>query len=1081
MKIITHCVLLVLLATSLWAQDSPEPTIIKTDAPDWENPEIIGRNKLPAYATMMSYSSKEQALSGDKENSPWFKSLNGLWKFQYSPKPAERPIDFIKPDFQDKAWAEIEVPSNWEMEGYGIPLYTNSTYPFGHNQPNIGHDDNPVGSYRLHVELPNDWEKRQTILHFDGVKSAFYLWVNGEKVGYSQGSRTPAAFDISDYVKPGKNLIAAEVYRWCDGSYLEDQDYWRLSGIFRDVYLWSRNSNANIKDVKITTELNDVFTQADLKADVKLESGSKGALQIELLDEGNKTVFSSKQKFNSEVLNFSKQVNSPKLWSAEQPNLYTLLFSLYDKKGKLVEVIPQKVGFRRVEITANHIFKINGVAVKLKGVNRHEHHPDKGQVVTRESMLRDIELFKKYNINAVRTSHYPNAPEWYELCDQYGIYVMDEANIESHGYLREKNGSPISNNPEWKAAHVDRVRRMAERDKNHPSVVIWSSGNEAAHGPNLAACAEWFRKHHPERPVHYEGTKSPFTKKHPEPEYVKTHTDMISGMYPHPGWGGDWPLGPSILCEYSHAMGNSNGTLQDYWEHIYKTHKLIGAFVWDWMDQGIRQPVPEKYKANAGVGPVKDYYLAYGGTLQTKYYNDNNFCMNGLIAADWTPHPGLKALKHVVRNVQVVDVMAEESVLRINNLYDFTNLKEFAKGSWELLVDGKAQIGGKLSSLDIEAHNAKNIRLLDFPENLPEMGELLLNVYFHSTEQYSPLVSEGYLLAQEQIVLREQLPEYKNTVAKEGNSFTVEDNQEQIIIKNDKIELSIDKQKGLLKKLSYNGKKMIEEGGRPDLWRAGTDNDKVPFLFENVFGPQTNRIRNLENASPYCLATIALVIPVINIEKDKNKVVIKAKWELKEDVGNCKINYTIHSDGTLACDIAYDLKQLKDKRKPRPLRIGTAWKLPAEFNQLKWYGRGPDETYPGRSFEPLGIYQGSVDEQWTDYNRPQENGAKSGTRWFTLSNNEGDGIKVFTSNNKALSFNASHYSREEMEKARYSFEMNRDEAIYLNIDHKQMGVGGIKSWGERPLEKYMLNTGAYNYSFVIIPFEMEKQNSNSNL
>jgi len=1070
MKFLAHCVLLILLGTSLSAQDSPEPTIIKTDAPDWENPEIIGRNKLDAHATMMSYSSKEQALLGDKAKSPWFKSLNGSWKFNYAPKPADRPIDFYKTDFQDKTWAEIEVPSNWEMEGYGTPLYANSTYPFGKNQPNIGHDDNPVGSYRLQVELPEDWNKRQTILHFDGVKSAFYLWVNGEKVGYSQGSRTPAAFDISEYVNSSKNLIAVEVYRWSDGSYLEDQDYWRMSGIFRDVYLWSRNTKASIKDVKITTDLNDAFTQADLKAAVKFASGSKGALQVELLDEANTSIFSSKQKFNGETFNFSQQVNSPKLWSAEHPNLYTLVFSLYDKKGKLVEVIPQKIGFRKVEITADHLFKINGVAVKLKGVNRHEHHPDKGQVVTRESMLRDIKLFKENNINAVRTSHYPNTPEWYSLCDQYGIYVMDEANIESHGYLREKNGSPISNNPEWKAAHLDRVRSMAERDKNHPSVVIWSSGNEAAHGPNLAACAEWFRAHHPERPVHYEGTKSPFTKKHPEPEYVKTHTDMISGMYPHPGWGGDWPLGPSILCEYSHAMGNSNGTLKEYWEHIYKTPKLIGAFVWDWMDQGIRQPVPEKYKANAGVGPVKDYYLAYGGTLQTKYFNDNNFCMNGLIAGDWTPHPGLKALKHVMRNVWLVEAMPEEKTLEVKNLYDFTNLNEFAKGSWELLLDGEVKNKGKLSSLNIEAHSTKNIKLLDFPENLPKTGELLLNMYFHSTGQYSPLVTEGHLLAQEQIVLREQLPEFKNTVLNEGDTFTVEENQEQIIIKNNTVEFAIDKQKGLLKKLSYNGNKVVEEGGHPDLWRAGTDNDKVPFLFENVFGPQTDKVRSLENASPYCLATLELVKPAINVEKDKDKVIVKARWELKEDVGNCEINYTIHSDGTLACNVAYDLKQLKDKRKPLPLRIGTAWKLPAGFDQLKWYGRGADETYPGRSFEPIGIYQGSIDEQWTDYNRPQENGAKSGTRWFTLSNNDGAGIKVVTSDKQALSFNVSHYSREQMENARYTHVMNRNGEVYLNIDHKQMGVGGIKSWGERPLEKYQLTTGIYKYGFVIIPF-----------
>ncbi len=734
MKNITLCIFYILLATNLLAQEtSLEPTIIQSDAPDWENPEIIGRNKLPAYATMMSYSSKEQALLGNKENSSWFKSLNGLWKFHYSSKPADRPKDFFKTDFQDKAWSKIKVPSNWEIEGYGIPIYSNSHYPFGFNQPNIGHADNPVGSYRLYFELPDDWEKRQTIVHFDGVKSAFYLWINGKKVGYSQGSRTPAVFDISAYVKSGKNLIACEVYRWSDGSYLEDQDYWRLSGIFRDVYLWSRNATANIQDITISLKLNDTFTQADLTTAVMFEPGTKGSVHLELLDEGYNQVFSSKKKITSETLALTEHVNSPNLWNAERPNLYTILLSLYDKKGKLVEIIPQKVGFRKVEIVDN-IFKINGVAVKLKGVNRHEHHPDFGQVVTRESMLRDIELFKKNNINAVRTSHYPNTPEWYDLCDQYGIYVIDEANIESHGYIRQKGGSPISNNPEWKATHIDRIRSMAERDKNHPSVIIWSTGNEASYGPNMMACAEWLRTNHPERPVHYEGTKNLFNPKdQPGAEFVKAHTDMESAMYPEPGWDGDWPLGPSIICEYSHAMGNSNGTLNEYWEHIYKTPKLIGAFVWDWMDQGIRQHVPEEYKANIGVGPINDYYLAYGDTLQTEYHNDNNFCMNGLIAADWTPHPGLKALKHVIRNVHVVDVMTEKKSLTVKNLYDFTNLREFVKGSWELLIDGEKLHEGKLSPLEIEPHSTENTTLLEFPENLPENGEMLLNIYFHST------------------------------------------------------------------------------------------------------------------------------------------------------------------------------------------------------------------------------------------------------------------------------------------------------------------------------------------------------------
>ncbi|MEE8452438.1 MAG: glycoside hydrolase family 2 TIM barrel-domain containing protein, partial [Thermoguttaceae bacterium] len=610
MKTITGVLILcgmTLLATS----GSPA----RAETPDWENPEVFDVNKEPPHATLAVYPDVKSAIRADRAASPWFQSFDGKWKFHWVSKPADRPMEFFKTDYDDTAWDKIPVPSNWQMHGYGTPIYVNIRYPFSPTDPpHIPHDDNPVGSYRRAFTLPESWQRRHVFLHFDGVESAMYVWVNGHKVGYSQGSRTPAEFDISAYLKPGENLLAVEVYRYSDGSYLEDQDFWRLSGIFRDVYLFS-TGDLHVRDFWAKTDLDDDYQGATLNVNVKLrnygKAAMKGRLDAVLFVEERRAERSTaegrsfvpivnrplvppqSQSVNvspgEEIsLDLSLPVDNPKKWSAETPNLYSLLLVLKDAAGDVIEVIPSHVGFREVEIRDGQLL-VNGRAVLLKGTNRHEHDPDTGHAISRESMLRDIRLMKQHNINAVRTSHYPDTPLWYDLCDRLGLYLIDEANIESHGMgYGEKS---LAKNPLWKAAHLDRTIRMVQRDKNHPSVIIWSLGNEAGDGVNFTATANWIRQNDPTRPVHYERAGN------------GPNTDIICPMYPSPAsveaYGSRPRTRPMILCEYAHAMGNSVGDLWSYWRPIYKHKHLQGAFVWDWVDQGLRKEIP-------GLATVRD-------------------------------------------------------------------------------------------------------------------------------------------------------------------------------------------------------------------------------------------------------------------------------------------------------------------------------------------------------------------------------------------------------------------------------------------------------------------------------------------
>jgi len=998
------------------------------DAAEWNDLNVLQLNREVPRATMMVYPDAEAAKAYDRTTSPWFQSLNGEWKFNWVRSPKDRPTDFHKPEYDVNGWGTIPVPANWEMEGHGVRIYNNVKYPFKKDPPNAPTDWNPVGSYRREFEVSNDWNGRETYIVFDGVQSAFYLWINGEKVGYSQGSRTPAEFNITQYLKPGKNVLAAEVYRWCDGSYLEDQDFWRLSGIYRDVYLWS-TARSHIRDFTVVTDLDDQYKDAELKVDIDLIG--QGTVEVDLFDAEGKKVLSHPET----------RIANPRKWTAETPYLYTALITLKDTAGKTIEVIPQRVGFRETEII-NSRFCINGVPVLIKGANRHEHHADTGHTIDRESMIRDIQLLKENNFNAIRTCHYPNLPMWYDLCDEYGIMLWDEGNIESHG-MGYGNAS-LAKQPEWMEAHVDRVQRMVERDKNHPSVITWSIGNEAGDGVNIAACYQWIKANDPTRPIHYERT-----------EDGRENTDIINTMYSSADkirkyTKSEWKK-PFIICEYMHAMGNSSGGAKEYWDLFYEDNTAQGGFVWDWMDQGIRTPVPAEFKKNIGNGPVEETFFAYGGWFEDPagIRTDGNFCMNGLISAGQVPHPGAYAMKYLQRNVHVSPDNLKVGTVKIKNWHDFTRLSDAVTGMWKVEGNGRQIAEGRISDLDIAPHTEK-IVALELPEIIPEAGvEYFLTLEFLAKGNYHPLVGEGYLLAWDQFKLPVEKP--LAYAAVEG-SVMVHDAADFIVVEGKGFEVVFDKKDGTLASFKANGRGLIVNGGVPEISRALVNND----------------IGKRPKVSPALhTAGAEARLESISVEKSGGSAKITVRKVLPTVRSGFAAVYTVHPDGEVIVEGAFDFTHMPDSIAP-PLRAGMQWELAGELENMEWFGRG-GETCIDRNFEPVSRYAGTVDEQWSDYSRPQENGSKTEVRWAAFADEKGRGLLI-AAEGASLGIDARFYSPETMRNSKYSFQMDRSESICLHVDAAQSGVGGINSWKTPPLEKHRLNADVYTYAYRLIPF-----------
>ncbi len=998
-------------------------------AEEWDDLSVVQVNTEKPHATMVAYPTAGAALKGDGENTPWVKLLNGDWKFQWSKNPASRPADFFKSGFNDASWKTIPVPSNWQLHGYGTPIYTNVKYPHPGKPPQAPREYNPVGSYRTEFMLPQGWDKRKTLIHFAGVNSAFYLWVNGKKVGYSEGSRTPAEFDISSYVTPGKNLVAVEVYRWCSGSWFEDQDFWRLAGIFRDVSLVSRGSSY-IRDFEVDVDLDAQYHNAKLTVLADVVGAEGCTLDVDLMERvGSKTLAAMTLPAKAET-SADFMIPSPQKWSAENPALYQLLLTLKDSDGKAIEVIPWKVGFREIEIRGAE-FLVNGVPVKMKGVNRHEHHPDTGHTISRESMLEDVQIFKQFNINSVRTCHYPNDPYFYEICDKYGIYVMDEANLESHG------ARYISGKEEWVATQMNRVERMAERDKNHTSVIIWSLGNESGRGIGPKTMQAWLHKHHADRPVHS--------------EYDNSAGDMTSRMYAGPGWGTSGER-PHVLCEYAHAMGNSNGNLKEYWDGIYASKSHMGAYVWDFVDQGIRQPVPEEFKNRIGVGPVKESFFAYGGWWEDAkgFYNDDNFCMNGLVASDREPHPGIYALKYVHRDIPVTAVNVKEGRFKVKSRFNFSNIKEMVDGRWSLVADGNVVLSGTIEPLDVAPHTEKEFTIDLKEESIPAGAEIFLNLSFVAKNGYSPLVPKGHEISWEQFVYRRA--EDPVQLEKSMPAVDYKENGNMIVISGDAFEVIFDRQRGCIGSYIKNGVDLDKRGFKPEFWRALTDNDR----------PSHQKFVN----GKYQWAGNKQDVPVCLIErKASDAVAVSVESKLAQSLGNIRIDYCFYGDGSI--DISYGYSP--STRGKGPFRIGMEMILPEDMNQVQYYGRGPLPTYIDRSFERVGVYESSVNDMWVDYSEPQENGNHLDVRWASLRRKDGTGWLIAGS--PAIAFAARYYSRDVIEKAKYSFQMKRSDGIHLNIDKTQAGVGGNNSWGATPLGEYHLKPIPYSYSFRMIPLD----------
>jgi beta-galactosidase len=1011
-------------------------------ANDWEDPEMIGRNKLAPTATMFRFDTPEQAITGNHDSSPYVKLLDGTWKFKFVKTPDERPADFYKTDFSDADWDDIKVPSNWERQGFGQPIYTNITYPFDKNPPLIaGPNGNPVGSYRRNFTVPEDWAKakRQILLHFDGVDSAFYVWVNGQEVGYSEDSRTPAVFDITKYLKDGENQLSVQVFRWCDGSYLEDQDFWRLSGIYRDVYLEAL-PQARIHDVEIKTNLDDDYRDAELSVDVSVENDTESAapmkIEAELFGADGKSVV----KFDSEIAAETKasskkkltaNIENPAKWSAEQPNLYRLLVSLRDSQGKLIEITPFNVGFREVEIT-DGLLKLNGKELRIAGTNRHEHDPETGHTISVESMIKDILLMKQFNINTVRTSHYPNDPRWYDLCDKYGMYVIDEANIESHGM--GYGDESLAKDPKWGKAHMDRMQRLVERDKNYPSVIIWSLGNEAGNGVNFEANYRWTKERDPSRPVQYE-----------QAGWRDWNTDIRCPMYARIGeivnFARRDPDRPLILCEYMHAMGNSCGGFQDYWDAIDAWPALQGGCVWDWVDQGLQETDEN------GVT-----YCRYGGDYGDKP-NDDNFCCNGLVLPNRTPNPSLIEAKHAYQPVGIKVVDAPRGIVDISNRYGFNSL-EGLKATWRLEANGEVIQQGELQDVNLAPGEHKLVSVgFNAPEAEPGV-EYFVTIEF-SLKEKTPWAEAGHLVAAGQFQLPlAALPRKPSDGVQTAKNLDVEDGPENVTVKGDGFAATVGKKSGALESFDVAGEEMLSSPLMPNFWRAPTDNDDGSRM--------PRRLRVWRRAAPN------REVESVNVEKQDGMVVVTVHQKLAAKDSPLLTEYQIGGDGTIRVTSTFK----PGGNLPEMPRFGMQLAMPPEFRKITYFGRGPHENYIDRAASAfVSRYQTDVEKFGHNYTRPQENGNRIDVRWIALADENDKGLLF--AGEPLLSVSAWPYTQAELQSAMHTNELPPFKNVTVNIDAAQMGVGGDDSWGALPYPEYTLPAIARSYSFTIKPISAE--------
>jgi beta-galactosidase len=1027
--------------------------------PDWLNPAVFQINRLPPRASFYSFLRDPKGFVSEPWTAGNYLSLNGSWKFNYVENPEQRPKDFFRTDYDVRAWDDIAVPGNWQLLGYGVPNYVNTRIDFT-DKPIAGEvpaDFNPVGSYKRHFKLPQDWQDKHVIVYLGAVKSAYYIWINGQQVGYAQDSKSPAEFDITDYVKAGDNEIALQVFRWSDGTFLELQDMWRLSGIERDVYLYA-TPKVRIRDYHAKTGLSDDFQHGvfDFSAQivnhhaVKLQAYQ---LRVSLTDPAKQVVYSELLPLADLAAGAEITVTCQHIieqvyrWNGETPHLYTLNLTLLDAEQIPQQYVVNRVGFRRSELKNGNVL-INGQAVLFKGVNRHEHDPITGHVISRESMRQDMALLRQYNINAVRTSHYPNDPYWYELADEYGMYLVDEANIESHG-LGAAN-QPVSYDPTkhmvnmaaWQPAYLHRIENLYERDKNHPSIVIWSIGNESGDGANIEVLYDWL-KLRSDMPVMSEQAQT------------RRHTDMYSQMYASVDILEHYALTeseldykrPLILCEYEHAMGNSMGNLADYWQLIEHYPILQGGFIWDWVDQTFNKTTAD--------GKT---YKAYGGDFETPgMYHDGNFSANGVLAADRTPNPHAFEVKHVYQYMDVQALDLSHGKVTIRNKRFFTTLDDV-----ELLwhVTGNGQVVGS-GTLEVLTLGPQQQREVIVPwQFMPQADTEYFANFEWRLKRASDLLPEGYVVASNQLPLS---PLPKVLVSPSSHSkqpISVNDGAElfTILIATDRgVAVTFNKQSGWLQGLTLNGTEMLVTQMRPEFWRAPTDNDFGEKFAEKAkvwqFAGQTAELRHF---SWQQLAD--------------QRIKVDTEHYLPDVESRYLSTYLIDDHGQVLVD--HWLYAGPHKFQAALPRFGNLLQVPAEFDQVSWFGRGPHENYWDRKQSAfVGRYQMSVDELYFPYVRPQENGYRSDVREVSFTNTQGLGLKI--SGQPLIGFGAQFYALDDydqFEKAGlHPHELPRQDHIFINIDYKQRGVGGTDSWGAAPLFRYTLPWRDYHYSFLISP------------
>lgn len=993
---------------------------------EWRNPHVNEINRMPPHA--------DYAFSD-------VISLDGTWKFHWVENANERPTDFYTSTYDDTKWSSMNVPAIWELNGFGDPVYRNFGYAWSNfwkvSPPNIEEKYNHVGSYRREVDIPAEWLKQKVVLHIGSATSNVYVWVNGQSVGYSEDSKLSCEFDISKYIRKGKNTIAMQIFRWCDGSYLEDQDFWRLSGISRQCYIYAL-PKLHFDDVALVADL--VNNYRDGKLYIDATSTGKGTIKASLYDASGKEIHSLKFNAVAGTSNAVVDVKNVEKWSAETPYLYKLVLSLTDKSGRVMQTTEHNVGFRKVELDKkNAQMLINGKPVLIKGVNRHEMSPIGGYAVTREEMERDILVMKQMNINAVRTCHYPDDPYWYELCDRYGLYTICEANVESHGMGYGE--SSLSRNTDYALAHMQRNQRMVEIYKNHPSIIIWSMGNEAGFGPNFEAVYNWISDRDSTRLVHYE--QSGYNK----------YTDIICPMYCDYYWMEHYANNPEryrpmIQCEYAHAMGNSMGGFKEYWDLIRKYPSLQGGFIWDYADQALHRMRKDG---------VREY--TYGGDYNDYDVSDNNFNCNGIVSPDRVLNPHAYEVKYFYQNIWTYDVDVANGIIEIFNEKFFTTLSDYSL-YWEILCNGKSIRNGVVDKLDVAPQAYADVKLDYQSDDLPESGELMLNVTYR-LKKADGMLEAGEQVAYQQLPIRQLNAEdfIVSGSDKCDKLAIVHNNDKSCVISSDDFMYTFDSQ-GFISKIKVGEKEMLKEGStiRPNFFRAPTDNDMGAGI-QHKFSAWQNPVISLVN---------------FEVSPTNVGVVAKAQYSLPELFASMNINYTINNDGVISIESSFTVDTTRTDM-PGLFRYGLRFEMPENYDKVVYYGRGPIENYADRkSSQNIGLYRQDVKEQYYPYVRPQESGTKSDLRYYSVVDGSGRGLKFFSDD--YFSASALPYTRENiapwLNKRQYhSTDLANERLTAVSIDAQQMGLGCVNSWGAWPLNQYQLPYANYKQKLIIMPMK----------